>query len=45
MLGTIVWYVRQTGTSCGQFRGDYAGIVSDRSSRLSVELITIDSNR
>jgi hypothetical protein len=45
MLGTIVWYVCRTGTSCGQFWGDYAGIMSDRSSRLSVELSTTDSNR
>jgi hypothetical protein len=45
MLGTIDWYVRRPGTSCGQFWGDYAGMMSDRSSRLHVELSTINSNR
>jgi hypothetical protein len=45
MLGAIVWYVRRTGTGCGQFWGDYAGMMSDKASRLSVELNTIDSNR
>jgi hypothetical protein len=45
MLGTVVRYVRRTGKSCGQFWGDYGGMMSDRSSRLCVELRTIASNR
>jgi hypothetical protein len=43
-LGTIVWYVSRMGRSCGQFWGTYSGLMSDRSSRLCVELGTIDSN-
>jgi hypothetical protein len=44
MLGTIVWYVRRTGIiSCGQIWEDYAGMMLERSSRLSLELSAMDS--
>jgi hypothetical protein len=44
MIGTIVWYVRRAGRSCGQLWGDYAGMMLDRSSRLCVELISYFSS-
>jgi hypothetical protein len=45
MLRTIVWFVRRTDRSCRQIWWDYAGMISDRSSRLCVYLITIYPNR